>query len=370
MAYETVSSVEASDVEGQANNRTTNFAQHHMVASQQLSATAAKLKADAEEEWRRHPEPPMTKPPLWCPEEVDMGNTGSMMHKMQWEDAMEMLVGAGVAETAVHPDVEPFMISEGSNDIPQALWGQDALRVSTSRGAPLPSGSILGVYQGWVGTKYELQSLIWADAARMVESARLTGVVGVVERLRVERQWKSYTTALQSSKCSGWSLTPTLMISAFGRGGRRISNHMSLINDGTSDPMQAIRGHCSLPNREPNASFANVRHRGWTYKVVITTEIINPGDEVLLSYGESFWAPHRTCESEKKLWDMLLREEDKRNGQGWCLPSFMVWLVTLKWLLQQMFLVAFCVPRSEVEADALVATRVQGPGPLDNGVEL
>ena len=99
---------------------------------------------------------------------------------------MEILVGAGVTQTTVHPDLEPFVIPEGAKEIPNGLWGQEALRVSAARSTPLPSGSVLGVYQGWVGTKHELMALIWADAARVVKAARLTGVVGVVERLRVE----------------------------------------------------------------------------------------------------------------------------------------------------------------------------------------
>ena len=55
---------------------------------------------------------------------------------------------------------EPFVVPEGASDTPKALWGQDALRVRGSRASPLPAGSLLGIYQGWVGSKHELLALM------------------------------------------------------------------------------------------------------------------------------------------------------------------------------------------------------------------
>ncbi|PRW45110.1 glycine oxidase isoform X1 isoform A [Chlorella sorokiniana] len=78
----------------------------------------------------------------------------------------------------------------------------------------------------------------------------------------------------------------TFVFSAFGYG-----NEMALVNDVAGDPIGDQRAGLEEPTllREPNCAFVLCLIFGWPFLFLVTTDVVEAGEEFVMTYGGEYW---------------------------------------------------------------------------------
>ncbi|KAK3262452.1 hypothetical protein CYMTET_28694, partial [Cymbomonas tetramitiformis] len=194
---------------------------------------------------------------------------------ISWDEAWASLFDySRPNSTNVHPKLEvftfdpqerwqPILRSGGSEDVESK-----GLRVKPT-GDGVSAGTLLGLYEGWVGLEEEYQ--------REASGTKERGF----EEFAVEfEDWNfKYRTAHGKSN---------LLTTAYGEASFNI---LKYINDGAFAPLVAAINPSfkHAQDRPANARFVEVEIGGWPYLLVITIARIGPGEEVLFRYGSEYW---------------------------------------------------------------------------------
>ena len=184
---------------------------------------------------------------------------------------------------------------------------QRGLRAS----APLPSSRLIGIVAGWVLTKSHWEDVLFSGARRHplfaafpdLESAVASSVAHrnplielVLESFCHELSAPGAAAAAGRKGAKG-SAPPcaakpgaageSLYLSSFG-----YANLTSLANDAYAHPVTpaaALRGAPPLVSRINNCVLLEAKLRGWPVLLLVTTEYLVHGEELLAGYGSTFW---------------------------------------------------------------------------------